>query len=108
MEMWRVVRKPVLPEDEGREELLPVGGTREFVDRWIAAQAGEYFKPSDYEARKMEPTTLPAPADPIDSFAAGLKEHLRKESVLTGLELDFLDAEINAFVAELKAQQDKP
>lgn len=35
-------------EDEGRHECVQTGLTREEAETWVAAQAGQYFRPSDY------------------------------------------------------------
>jgi hypothetical protein len=43
-----VMRAPCLPEDEGRHFVEKVGLTKQEAEEWIAAQAEEYFKPSDY------------------------------------------------------------
>lgn len=45
--MIRVVRRPVLMEDEGRYHVAAEFETLEEAEAWIAAQ-DEYFKPSDY------------------------------------------------------------
>lgn len=43
-----VIRKAVLMEDEGREQLVQRFDTEDEARAWVAAQEGEYFGPSDY------------------------------------------------------------
>lgn len=52
-----IMRLPVLPEDEGRHELIKVCHTRSEAEAWIGGQKNEYFKPGDYYiaiGRKVE------------------------------------------------------
>lgn len=46
--MTVVTRRPALPEDEGRHQFVASFPMRSAALKWIAAQKGEYFGPSDY------------------------------------------------------------
>lgn len=43
-----VMRYAVFMEDEGRSEIVQEFDSIAAAQKWIAAQEGEYFKPSDY------------------------------------------------------------
>lgn len=48
MKHFVIIRRAVLMEDEGRENIVKVCRTRAEAETWIAKQAGEYFGSSDY------------------------------------------------------------
>ena len=45
---YLVIRKPVLPEDEGHYTVVRSFNTEEEAKEWICAQQKEYFGPGDY------------------------------------------------------------
>jgi hypothetical protein len=49
-----IIRKAVLMEDEGREHIISIEDSREAAQKWIAAQKGEYFSPSDYRIEDVQ------------------------------------------------------
>jgi hypothetical protein len=46
--IYLVMRRPVLPEDEGRHDTVCYFETRWLAQKWIDDQKDEYFKPQDY------------------------------------------------------------
>lgn len=49
-----VIRKPVFMEDEGRFQVIGRFDTGAEAREWVEAQAGEFFRPSDYEIVVVE------------------------------------------------------
>lgn len=43
-----IMRRPCLPEDEGRHFFIKGPLPRATAEHWVALQAGEFFRPSDY------------------------------------------------------------
>jgi hypothetical protein len=48
-----IMRYAVLPEDEGRSELIMIVDSEEEAKEWIKNQTDEYFRPSDYYIMKQ-------------------------------------------------------
>lgn len=46
--MILVMRRPCIPEDEGRYFYIGQYSTREEADAWLKLQEDQYFRPSDY------------------------------------------------------------
>lgn len=51
-----VMRRAVLMEDEGREQMIHGYDTQKEAEDWIAEQKGEYFGPQDYYVAKCSIT----------------------------------------------------